>query len=97
MDDIEEEKGMKEVVEVTSPLLNLRCSVCGRCSTSFQQLGEIEVEKSSIPFGVLEEVKWHRQDGTPLQTDEINTLPSICPACAVLGFTIEKEEIIYGS
>jgi len=80
---------MKEVVEVTSPPLQAKCLSCGKVSEPFQQTGETEVEKSSIPFGVLAEASWSRSGGIPFKKDEINILPSICPACQELGFTLE--------
>ncbi len=81
---------MIEEVKVISPTLQCVCVVCGDSSDPFQQSGEIEVERSSIPFGVLDEIEWSRSDGTPLERDKVNRVPSICPGCQVLGRTLEE-------
>jgi len=78
---------MKEIVKVTSPPLQAKCLCCGKTSKPFQQIGEIEVEKYTIPL--LDEATWSIPDGEPFKKDEINNVPSICPGCQTLGLTLE--------
>ena len=68
---------MQEIVEVESPVVQLRCTCCGNLSDKIVIAGEVELEKYLVPILAQPQFRFR---GIEVRPGAI--LPGVCPSCS---------------